>query len=85
MFRVPSIRGTFLALTILLTSKNPFCKSLGDVKVKKMTSRLTLMTLLSAAWMAGCSREIAVPTLWFFTASLTTFNVYGEMGAHIYL
>ena len=27
----------------------------------------------------------AVPTLWFFTASLTTFNVYGELGAHIYL
>jgi hypothetical protein len=27
----------------------------------------------------------AVPTLWFFTASLTIFNVYGEMGAHIYL
>ena len=26
----------------------------------------------------------AVPTLWFFSASLTTFNVYGEMGAHIY-
>ncbi|HEY5037684.1 MAG TPA: hypothetical protein VIJ93_01275 [bacterium] len=27
----------------------------------------------------------AVPTLWFFNASLTTFNVYGELGAHIYL
>jgi len=27
----------------------------------------------------------AVPTLWFFTAGLTTFDVYGELGAHIYL
>jgi len=26
----------------------------------------------------------AVPTLWFFTAGLTQFQVYGELGAHYY-
>lgn len=26
----------------------------------------------------------AVPTLWFFTGGLTSFDVYGELGAHYY-
>ena len=26
----------------------------------------------------------AVPTLWFFSGGLTTFDVYGELGAHYY-
>jgi hypothetical protein len=26
----------------------------------------------------------AVPTLWFFSGGLTSFDIYGELGAHYY-